>query len=662
MTRTTLRCAPFLAGIFLLVSPSSCLAQEQGWLPITQQDKQIKQVPGRPGADAIQLYFYQSIDDAEENNEAEYIYRRIKVLNEKGARYANVEIIVPNGFRLLDLKARTIHPDGKINEFTGKPLDKMIVRGRGFRVTGKRFTLPAVTPESIIEYRYKLDYPANEYPQHEWTVQQDLYTLKAYFRMRAYSGPMQGVTGATGISCSYNLPRGVEPEKKGEGFELRMEDIPAFEAEDYMPPEQPYRYHVSFFYGGKELTSVEAFWRDTGLRWSEVAESFIGNRKEISDAAAQAIAGEADLEGKLRKLYARAQRLRNLSYERARRPQESKRENLKTNQNVGDVLAHGYGDREEITYLFIALARAAGFAAWPVRTSNRGTTLFEKSIVDAHQLDGLVALVRVNGANVFLDPGTRFCPFGALRWFTTSTEGLRLDKDNPEFVMLPGAGFDKAMIERAGVVTLNPDGSLIGEVSVTYSGTQALERRLEALETDNAGRKRSLEDEVMGWLPPGAGARLKDSMGWEDTEGALRARFAIAVPGYASVLGANFLVPAYLFRTAQKDAFSHEHRMYPVYFPYASSEIDSMRVTLPAGYTLQRPPSDVQAGLPYASYRHSVELRGEELTAIRVLQLNVVSCPLEEYGKLKAFFGQVEAGDEERVVFHGGEASAQKNH
>jgi hypothetical protein len=661
LTRTTLCCAPFLAGILLLALPAACVAQEQGWLPITQQDKQITQVPGQTGADAIQLYFYQSIDDAEENNEAEYVYRRIKVLNEKGNKYANVEIIVPSGFHLLDLKARTIHPDGKIFEFTGKPLDKMIVRGRGFRVTGKRFTLPAVAPGSIIEYRYKLDYPPNEYPQHEWTVQHDLYTLKAYFRMRPYAGPMEGVTGATGISCSYNLPRDVEPEKKGDGFELKIENVPAFEGEDYMPPEQPYKYHVTFYYGGKELTSVETFWRDTGLRWSAEAESFMGSRKEINNAAAQAIAGEADPEGKLRKLYARAQRVRNLSYERLRSRQELKKENLKTNQNAGDVLAHGYGDREEITYLFIALARAAGLAAWPVRTSNRGTTLFQKSIIDARQLDGLVALVRVNGADIFLDPGTRFCPFGALRWFTTSTEGLRLDKDNPEFIMLPGAGFEKAMIERAGIVTLDPDGSLSGEVSVTYSGTQALERRLEALETDNAGRKRNLEDEVMGWLPAGAGARLKDSTGWEDSEGPLRARFAIAVPGYASVLGANFLVPAYLFRTGQKDAFSHEHRMYPVYFPYASSEFDSMKVRLPAGYTLERTPSDVRAGLPYASYQNMVEFRGHELTAMRVLQLNVVSCPLEEYGNLKAFFSQVQAGDERRVVFLGGRVSAQKS-
>jgi hypothetical protein len=162
-------------------------------------------------------------------------------------------------------------------------------------------------------------------------------------------------------------------------------------------------------------------------------------------------------------------------------------------------------------------------------------------------------------------------------------------------------------------------------------------------------------------LPAGAGARLKDSTGWEDSEGPLRARFAIAVPGYASVLGANFLVPAYLFRTGQKDAFSHEHRMYPVYFPYASSEFDSMKVRLPAGYTLERTPSDVRAGLPYASYQNMVEFRGHELTAMRVLQLNVVSCPLEEYGNLKAFFSQVQAGDERRVVFLGGRVSAQKS-
>ena len=131
--------------------------QKTDWLPVTPRDLQIKEVPGNPGAPAIQLYYFQDIDDSAANNESERVYRRIKILTEKGNKYADVEIVVPPGCHVQEVKARTIHPDGKTIDFTGKPFDKVLVKGNGFKFMGKAFTLPEVTPGSIVEYRYKLD-------------------------------------------------------------------------------------------------------------------------------------------------------------------------------------------------------------------------------------------------------------------------------------------------------------------------------------------------------------------------------------------------------------------------------------------------------------------------------------------------------------------------
>src|SRR5215471_17652201 len=63
-------------------------AQKQSWLPVTAADMGIKEAPGNPGAPAIQIYYAQNIDDYHEDDQGEYIYRRIKVLAEKGKKYA----------------------------------------------------------------------------------------------------------------------------------------------------------------------------------------------------------------------------------------------------------------------------------------------------------------------------------------------------------------------------------------------------------------------------------------------------------------------------------------------------------------------------------------------------------------------------------------------
>src|SRR5690242_3291746 len=123
-----------LVWFLFLVVPVFSSAQNLDWLPITPQDLKISQVPGAPGASAIQLYYADYIDD---EAQTEFFYRRIKVLNDKGNSYADVEIVVPSEGSISGLKARTVHPDGKIIEFTGKPFQKVIVKARASKSSAR---------------------------------------------------------------------------------------------------------------------------------------------------------------------------------------------------------------------------------------------------------------------------------------------------------------------------------------------------------------------------------------------------------------------------------------------------------------------------------------------------------------------------------------------
>ncbi|HWF02764.1 MAG TPA: DUF3857 domain-containing protein, partial [Candidatus Angelobacter sp.] len=297
------------------------LAQKEDWLPVTQQDLEIKQVPGGAGADAIQLYYADYINDVEHY---EFFYHRIKVLNEKGNRHADVEIVLPVDGSFSSLKARTIHPDGKITEFIGKPFQKVLVKGRGIKVLAKTFTMPDVTVGSIIEYKYKIN-QGGIFIDNAWTIQHELYTVKESFRMKPYVGLLEGFPGGYQVAAIYShMPNNIKPVQKGGGYELEVENMPAFETEGYMPPEDDFKPQMRFFYVGRDVSTTEKFWKDVGERGNTWTERFIGNRKEISQAAAEAIGNETDPEQKLRKLYARAQQIRNLTYERERTEQEQK--------------------------------------------------------------------------------------------------------------------------------------------------------------------------------------------------------------------------------------------------------------------------------------------------------------------------------------------------
>lgn len=632
------------------------MAQKEDWLPITQQDLG-KQVPGNPGADAVQLYYADYINDQEQT---EFFYRRIKILNEKGNRHADVEIVIPPECSLSGLKARTIHPDGKIIEFTGKPFQKTIIKSRGIKVLAKTFTMPDVTVGSIIEYKYKVDAPGI-FLDNSWTLQHELYTVKESFRMKPLSGGLEGFPNGYQVAAlSSHLPNNIKAQQKGGGYELELENMAAFEAEGYMPPEEDFKPQMRFFYVGTSTSSAERFWQEAGRNWNGEVEHFIGSHKEIAQAAAQAIGSETDPEQKLRKLYARAQEIRNLSYERERSEQEQKKENLKANQNVADVLARGMGFRNDITRVFVAMARSAGFDSSIVRVSDRKTKFFSKELLSKRQLETEIATASVGGKDIYLDPGTRFCPFGYLRWIRTSAAGLKLDKNGGTFVTAPSAAYDKATIRRTADLAMDGDGNLKGTIAVKFEGGEGLEHRLDEADADEAGKKKDLEDELKTWLPNGANVKLANVDGWEASDGPLTASFNIEIPSYASAAGKRLLVPSYLFQAKQMDAFKHAERKFPVYFPYAFTESDKVNIKIPDGYRIETVPQVQTATIGFAAYQNLVQSDGKQLVTQRLLQVNGIFFKLEQYPDVRDFFGKVRAGDEQQAVLTGGSTNAQK--
>jgi hypothetical protein len=76
------------------------------------------------------------------------------------------------------------------------------------------------------------------------------------------------------------------------------------------------------------------------------------------------------------KIYARVQQLCNTSYEARKTEQGEKREKEKDATSVEDVWKRGYGNGVQLTWLYLALVRAAGFEAYGVWASDRRNYFF----------------------------------------------------------------------------------------------------------------------------------------------------------------------------------------------------------------------------------------------------------------------------------------------
>jgi hypothetical protein len=676
-----MRIARFFSLALCFLVSLGALAQKEDWLPVTPQDLQYKEVPGNKGASAVRLYYAQYIND---NTASCFFYQRIKILNEKalagGNSYADVEIPVLTLGDLVDqisdLKARTIKPDGSIVEFNGKMFDRVAFKGRGIKVSVKAFSMPDVGVGSIIEYKYRairnipaltdLKIPVRD----AWEIQSELFTVKEslYYQPdtgQRYQSPTRPQFESGGERISHVMLNMKDFKEKlretGGDTGLELTNVPAFESEAFMPPEDNFKPTVIFFTGRVGKVDVDKEWLDLGKQYYQVYERYMGADRGVKEAALKAIDGETEPGMKLRRIYERVQQLRNLTFERFRTPEERKAEHIQRNNNVGDVLAHGYGTFEDLTLLFVAMARSAGMDASPVMVPDRRRRFFVHDWTSQRQIDSVIAAVKLNGTDMYLEPGTRFCPYGSVRWNHTVIDALKLDRKGGAFIKAPPMGYDKSVTGRTANMTLGEDGSLKGNIVLEFKGAEALEHRLDAIDRDEAGRKKDLEDELKQWLPTGSVVKMAIAQGWEDGDAPLVARFDVEVPNYATLAGKRLLIPAFLFQSKENQAFAHAQRKYPLYFPYPFTENDIVNLQVPSGFTLESIPAAQDAKLGNtARYQNVSNFDGIRFVSQRQLAFNGIYFDLDKYSELKSFFGKVQAGDELQAVLHGGNVSAQK--
>ncbi|MGH9515327.1 MAG: DUF3857 domain-containing protein [Terriglobales bacterium] len=627
------------------------LATAEGFQPPSPDELKMTGEPLAPGAPAIILYREVERDDRG-NTGHENDYYRIKILKEEGRKYADIEIpfFKENGNNIVNVHARTIHPDGSIVNFEGKAFDKSIVKAKGLKYMAKTFTLPSVDVGSVIEYYYTLDLSEHFVFDSHWILSEELFTKHAKFSLKPYTSDYSPL----GVRWSWErLPAGTEAPKEGPDHIIRLEasNIPAFQTEDYMPPADELKSRVDFTYSEDSPSKDAAqFWKNRGKKFNGEVEGFVSKRKAMEAAVAQIVSPGDTPEVKLQKIYARVQQLRNTSFEVQKTVQEQKREKEKDPANVEDVWKRGYGDGIQITWLFLGLVRAAGFEASGVMVSERSKYFFNPNLMDPHKLNSNVVVVKLNGKDIFCDPGFPFTPYGMLMWSETGVQGLRLDKDGGRWIQTPIPESSASQIVRTANLTLSENGDLEGKLSITFTGIEAMERRLEERNEDEADRKNFLENEAKQYVPAAIEVELTNKPEWSSSAPSLTAECRLKIPGWVSGAGRRALLPVGIFSATEKNVFDHSERVHPIYFEFPSAKIDDVSISLPLGWQVSSLPSAQDKDSKVVRYVLKAEDNKNTVHLNRQLSVDLLLLESKYYPALRNFFQLVRTGDEEQVV------------
>ena len=622
-----------------------------GWRPVTAQELKLTAAQvGDPEADAAVLFREGELNDNYPEGTSLKLYIRIKIFNERGRRYRDVQLPykVELG-RVTDVSARTIRPDGAVVEVAGRDIfDKVLVKTSHGVWRAKVFSMPAVEPGSIIEYRYRQTYPEG-FRYFALDLQSELFTKELHYSIQPQAASKLDVRWVT---FNAQDPKRFAPKWDGT-YDIRAVNIQPFRREPLMPPDLSIKMWGWLYYSNEMETNPDKYWREYAQRQQDRASDETeptGTIRRVVDSIT--LSTDTPVE-RVARIYDYVQKeIRNVDFKEEGGEGEAET-GLKKNDSAEDTIRHRYGSPRDINRLFISMLRAAGLDARVAELTTRDENFFHRSFPDSFQLNSEVtAVIARDGSTQFYDPGTRHCPLGALSWEKEGTTALVYGKRDSRFVETPVTDAARNSEHRNVAVSLSGDGRIDAQVELKVAGQRAVELRNEWVDLTPDERRAQVVTSVRDLLPT---ATINESSiilsNLTDGAAPLAASYSFNVAQLATRTEKRLLLRPALLSHRDERLLPEPRRSNSIYFHYPWSESERVIIKAPEGYTPEQLPDPVDVDIGAARYRSTFTLDGGRVIYERSLMVNAIIFKVEQYPTAKAFFDRVQQADGLAISF-----------
>lgn len=614
---------------------------------------------GAPAQDPTANAVYLSFDEVDDDHYNSHTFTvRLKLLTDAAVeRYADVHVgFTARHFQIEAIEGRTVHADGTVVRFTGQPFVK-VVRENGETFKATVFSMPSVQKGSILEYRYRLAYDDNIVLPAQWFLQQDAFALHEHYIFKQFDQPGKIITldhGQTSSGLVYlkDLPPGAKLDlPNGVGhqyYELTADNVPAQPTEDDLPPMHALSYRVLFYYAAQ--MNAQDYWKTQGKFFSKDVNSFASPGPKLRADVATLTAPTDTPEAKARKLYAAAMTLDNSSYLRAHSTEEDQAMGLRPVRTAEDIWERKRGDDDQIAMTYLAMLRAVGIEAYAMKVTNRDRNVFAANFISTSQLDDIIVVAVLNGKEVWLDPGSLYCPFAQLAWPHSWAGGIRQTKDGTEVAISGGLDFRDSLDQRIAQLQLAEDGTASGVVTLRYTGQEALAIRQREAGEATEDTKQRFDEAARRMMPGGTKLHVIEMKNLKDGESPLVVSLAVQGP-VVTPTGHRLLLPESILRQDEEPLFTAPARRNPVYFHYPRTSIDVLSIELAPGLAVEElpKPEDLTV-LGSFLFRVQVASKDQKLEMKRTAARGATIVNPADYGKMREYYTAVGASDANQIL------------
>jgi len=606
---------------------------------------------GDPEADAVILFREGELNDNTAEGTSLKVYLRIKVFNDRGRRFADVQLPYTVGEgKITDLEARTIRPDGTTVEVNGRDFyDKVISNSVRAVRRARAFSMPAVEAGSIIEYRYRLTYPKG-FRYFAIDIQSELFTKDLHYSIQPKAGSSSDLRWVV-----FNAPDPARFSPVWDGdFDITVKDIPPFRREPLMAPEATVKIWGWLFYSNEFETEPDRYWpvyaRRMHLRAGDETKPTATIRRVVNSIT---LSTDGPRE-KTARIYSYVQReIENVGVPNSREGESGTDGPWKKNNTADDTIRRRYGTPREINRLFIAMLRAAGLDARVGELTTRDENFFHRKFADSLQLNSEVtAVLERDGTIGYFDPGTPHCPSGMLSWDKEGVPVLIYGNRDYRFSETPVREAGATVEDRRISLVPSPDGRVEVKVDSEITGHRALELRTEMAELTPDQQRKLISSRLRGLHPTAALDESTVAIGGLTTPSLpLTLRLMFSDSQLATWTERRLLLrPAFVSRR-NESLLPAPKRVNSLYFQYPWSENDRAVIEVPEGYEVEHLPEPVEINIGAAHYRGSFLLEGNRVIYERRFAVDAIIFTADQYPVVKAFFDQVRQADNTQVAF-----------
>ena len=316
-----------------------------------------------------------------------------------------------------------------------------------------------------------------------------------------------------------------------------------------------------------------------------------------------------------------------------------------------------YGDCKALSNFMYSLLKEAGiYSVYTVITASDEDDYLLTDL-PCSQFNHVILFVPDGKDTTWLECTSQTKAAGYIGGQTSNRYAIAVDENGGTLVRTPKYGAKENLEIRRIQATVNPDGHLDAVIKTKYEAEQ--QDRVHAFINGLS------KDKLMEFLKEDIELPTYDikNFDYKEQKGPLPVvdeTLELVASNYATVSGKRiFVVPNIITRTHRR-LKDDEDRKYELVLGFAFTDIDTVEINLPEGYTSESMPQDVRIESKFGKYSASVKLSENKMTYYRSYEHFSGRFPAKDYDDLVKFYDSIYKADRNKVVLVKNETSSEK--